>query len=517
MSEFFKLIHIDLIIVAANFAFVIWLYFKRNPLEHSKPFMFRRFVNWFPMALTYAFLYMARYNLAVAKNALGAGMTPADFGMIFGFGTLTYGLSFLLNGPLVDKIGGKKGILIAAVGSSMANIIMGGVTYLFLQGKLQSHLVLIFSVLYSINMFFQSYGAVSIIKVKAYWFHVRERGIFGSIFGTVLSFGIYFALDWGQGIVDASKATLTAPPTTAQSIFRTLFAIETGGKDPTWLVFFIPAFILLVWALIDLFLIKDTPGEANFDNFDVHDASSGEDDKPIEAMVVLKKILTSPIMLTIASIEFMGGVLRNGIVNWYFIFAKEVPQVGAEFFKSNWGLVLAVTGSLGGLYVGWASDHYFHSRRGPPAAIALATTFFLTVIMAITLKTSPITVALCAVGISFLVIAVHSLMSGTAAADFGGKKMTATASGITDGFVYLGSSVQSFAIAFLSKKDWSYWPMFLIPFPLIGLYLAWRMWHSMPAATLKYLATVENVHLKAKDGNSQVSIDSKRVVVREST
>jgi len=28
--------------------------------------------------------------------------------------------SFLLNGPLVDKIGGKKGILIAAIGSSVA-------------------------------------------------------------------------------------------------------------------------------------------------------------------------------------------------------------------------------------------------------------------------------------------------------------------------------------------------------------------------------------------------------------
>jgi MFS transporter, OPA family, glycerol-3-phosphate transporter len=44
-------------------------------------------------------------------------------------------------------------------------------------------------------MYFQSYGAVSIIKVKSYWFHVRERGMFGAIFGTQISIGIYFAFD----------------------------------------------------------------------------------------------------------------------------------------------------------------------------------------------------------------------------------------------------------------------------------------------------------------------------------
>ena len=50
-------------------------------------------------------------------------------------------------------------------------------------------------------MYFQSFGAMSIIKVKAYWFHVRERGVFGAIFGTFISVGVYFAFDWGASIV----------------------------------------------------------------------------------------------------------------------------------------------------------------------------------------------------------------------------------------------------------------------------------------------------------------------------
>ena len=507
--------NIDLIIVALTFGFVIWLYFKRNPLNHSKAFMWRRFVNWFPLGMTYAFLYMARYNLTVAKNALGSAMTVSEFGLIFGCGTAVYASSFLLNGPLVDRIGGKKGILIAALGASVTNMVMGLVTYLFIQGKLHVSMVATFCVLYSINMFFQSYGAVSIIKVKAYWFHVRERGMFGSIFGTLLGAGIYFAIDWGQSIADASKATLSGAPTTLQTIFRYVFGIENGGKDAIWLVFFIPAFILILWAIIDLFLIKDTPGEANFEDFDTHDASSGEDDAPIPAMVVLKKILTNPILLTIAAIEFMGGVLRNGIVNFYFIFAKAVPQVGAEYFKAHWGFLLFFTGSVGCLIVGWISDHYYHSRRGPPAAICMALIFVAALTMSLVLLTSPIAVAICAISISLLVISVHSLMSGTAAADFGGKKMTATASGITDGFTYLGSSLGSFAIGYLSMKSWSYWPIFLIPFPVIGFFLAWKIWHSMPAQTRKYLATVENVHIKVTGKDSTIQIDSETVTIRE--
>jgi OPA family glycerol-3-phosphate transporter-like MFS transporter len=82
-------------------------------------------------------------------------------------------------------------------------------------------------------------------------------------------------------------------------------------------------------------------------------------------------------------------------------------------------------------------------------------------------------------------------MSGTAAADFGGKKMTATASGIVDGCVYLGSGIQSLAVGYLSAKSWQYWPLFLIPFAVLGLYLSISMWHELPEATKKYILKME--------------------------
>jgi len=473
-------------------------------MNHSRKFILRRFWNWFPLGMTYAFLYMARYNLSVSKNALGDLMTKEDFGLIFGAGTVVYGLSFLINGPLVDKIGGKKGIVIAALGSCVANIAMGLVTYLFLNDRLHIPLTVTFAVLYSINMFFQSYGAVSIIKVKAYWFHVRERGIFGAIFGTLISFGVYFAFDWGQAIVNASKAHVIGEPTTLQKIFRLLFAVDTHQVDAIWLVFFLPSVFLVFWTILDLWLIKDTPGEANHDDFDTHDASSGEMDRDFTIRELLHRIFSSRLMLIIAAIEFTSGVLRNGIMQWYFVFAKELPQGSSDFFLKNWGLLLCFAGIIGGFAGGAISDKLFHSRRGPPAAISQAIMLVSAIVMAIFLFHSPTTVGICALIISCCVISVHSLMSGTAAADFGGRKATATASGIVDGFVYLGSGLQSIALGYLTGYSWYFWPVFLAPFALIGCLLALRIWKELPEATRRYLIHIERMRITTTPGQTVI-------------
>ncbi|MGE4133833.1 MAG: MFS transporter [Bdellovibrionales bacterium] len=454
--------------------------------------------------MTYAFLYMARYNLSVSKNALGTAMTKEDFGLIFGAGTVTYGLSFLLNGPLVDKIGGKKGIIIAALGACMANGAMGLATYLFLHDRLPMNLTVVMAVLYSINMFFQSYGAVSIIKVKSYWFHVRERGIFGAIFGSLISMGAYFAFDWGQAIVNAAKVNIEGDPTFLQRTFQLLFAVDTNQVDAIWLVFFIPSAILIFWAMLDMFLIKDLPSQAGFDDFDTHDASSG-DDKEYTIGELIKKILTHRIMLIVAAIEFTTGVVRNGVMQWYFIFAKEHPAGMATFFYKNWGISICLAGIIGGFLGGIVSDKFFQSRRAPPVAMGQGVIFAVCVLMIFTLFNAPLIVGLAALVISCLGITTHSLMSGTAAADFGGRKATATASGIVDGFVYLGSGVQSISLGYLTSIDWIYWPIFMAPFALIGMYLAIKIWHELPEATKRYLIHVEKLSIKVNTATGTVT------------
>ena len=330
------------LLVSTCLVMVITAYFLKNPLGHSRWFMIRRFINWFPLGMTYSFLYMGRYNLTVSKKALGSLMTKEDFGTIFAVGTTVYAFSFLINGPLVDKIGGKKGMLIAGVGSALANILLGVLTYFTVMGQLKVNLVMAYSTLYALNMYFQSYGAVSIIKVKAYWFHVRERGVFGAIFGSLISIGIYFAFDWGQQIVEFTKAGSGGGwlAHLLQTLFASNVLVEGKLVDATWAVFFIPSAIILFWVLLDWWLIKDSPEEANFPAFDTHDASSGQMHIELSTLHLLKKVFASKLMLLIALIGLTSGVFRNGIQNWYFIFADEVKQPGAEFYKMHWGLLL---------------------------------------------------------------------------------------------------------------------------------------------------------------------------------
>lgn len=478
-------------LVGVCLAIVISLYFWNNPMGHSRWFLIRRFLNWFPLGMTYAFLYMGRYNLVVSKNALGTLMTKEDFGIIFAAGTWTYALSFLINGPLVDKIGGKKGIIIAALGSSFANILMGVLTYLVATHQLKMNLVVAFSVIFSVNMYFQSYGAVSIIKVKSYWFHVRERGIFGAIFGTLISIGIYFAFDWGQAIVNMTKANAAGQGGGFQNWLQNFFAVAGQPVDATWAVFFIPAAILIVWVLLDWWLIKDTPEAAGFAPFDTHDASSGQMHVEFTTLGLLKKVLTSPLMLLIACVEFTSGIFRNGIMNWYAVFTREIKQPGTEFFVEHWGLLVCVFGIIGGFAGGFMSDRFFQSRRGPPSALLCGFIFLMTISMAVFLFSSPAVVGWSAIFIVMAAIGVTSLMAGTAATDFGGRKATATCSGIVDGFAYLGSGLQSISLGYLTTWSWHSWPVFLMPFALIGGLIAIWIWHELPAATRKYNAEIK--------------------------
>jgi OPA family glycerol-3-phosphate transporter-like MFS transporter len=599
-------------------------------IEHEWAFRRRRLLNWFPMGMTYAFLYMGRYNLTVAKNALGELMTKEDFGLIFGAGTVTYAIAFLLNGPLVDRMGGRKGILIAAFGAMAANALMGAFLLWTLGGgDAGVSITLVFVVLYSANMYFQSFGAVSIVKVNAHWFHVSERGGFSGIFGTMISSGIWLAFTVNGRLLEA-----------AESIF---------GGPSQWVVFFAPALLLGVMGVTEVFLLRDRPGQAGHTDFDTGDASSDdESDEPLPVLVIFKRLLTNPIILTVAGIEFCTGVLRNGVMHWFPFYAKEVwaladnhalrygewehvwvsigcfvvaavsfglagfakgsPRRGwlmvlgalaflAPFMQDGWGGLLFVAGVIGANVAGWVSDVFFGSRRGPSVAMLYGLLALCTLAMSFVLAPSTSVVewaapdsgleagdeilaiagedgvegwaevaravacvpatcdgsgwdreaCICSSGVdhdasvrspgvivatvlrdgeqleieladpkpemragdtrklaarpvlpmspfllgavvffmSLAVIGSHGLLSGTATMDFGGRKAAATAVGLIDGFVYLGTGLQAFALGYLTSEDWSYWPWFLLPFAVVGTILCFRIWHAHPDARRK--------------------------------
>ncbi len=484
----------QLLIVAMLLTYIITLYFKRNPLKHTPQFMWKRFLSWFPLGMTYAFMYMARYNLDTLATA--EVITKAEKSQISGWGFFVYAASLFISGPLIDKIGGKKGMIMASLGAAIFNILMGWTLYLHLKGSSAVNLVVMLTLFYSLNMFFQSFGAISTIKVKSFWFHVRERGTFGAIFGTLISLGVYFAFDWTEAISRAVNVKYAGEPSAFREFIQSAFFLSGSEVSAFWLIFFIPAGLLILWALIDLVLIKDSPDEAGFGKLETHDASHGQTADFDSWFKTIKSVFSNRVLLMIGVIEFTSGVLRDGIMKWYRLFAKDTGM-GVENILANWGLWAAVTGILGSFLAGWASDKFFHSRRAPVAGIAQTFMFIATLSMLIGISTNSMVVGIGALVMMCAVIAVHSIMSGTATADFGGRKGAATATGVADGFSKLGSSFQEFVLgAIITKETWAYWPSFLIPFTLLGLFFAVKLWRELPEATKKYLAEVEKLKVK---------------------
>jgi len=461
---------------------------------HSEAYRRRRVLNWLPLGLTYAFLYMGRYNLEVSKHAFGDIMGPggealmgnADFGHIFGVGTIIYGFSFIINGPLTDRLGGRFSILAGALGALAANLAMGLATLSLLhQGPgwqwIAANFIPLFAVLYGVNMYFQSFGAVAIVKVNAAWFHVRERGVFGAIFGILISLGIYFAFDW-SGMILKGLAT-EADPT----------------RGLAW-VFFVPAALLGIFWLIDVFYVRDTPGQAGQQDFNTGDASSGDTGPALGAVQVFSLMLKNPVVMTIAVIEFCSGFLRQAIMQWFRTFAKQtdgVLHLKDSFVYENWGLLLCIAGILGGVLAGTISDHLFGSRRGPVAVLLYGV--MLVGATALTFLYVHPVVGLMVIVMSMAVIGVHGMLSGTASMDFGGTRNVGVAVGIIDGFVYLGTAVMSFTYAAILPQqqldaagqlvgpatdpaNWRAWPMAMIPVAALGLWLATRVWHAYPNA-----------------------------------
>lgn len=461
-----KPLHEDLIpigILVAFIGFVLWRLPKVD-LGHSRAFKQRRTFNWLPLGLTYTFLYFGRYNL---KAFQGIGLTEAEFAAVFGVGSMAYGLSLIVNGPLTDRLGGRATILISAAGAACANLWMG---YMAATGD---HFgmtpVRAFTLAYAVNMYFQSFGAISIVKVNAAWFHLRERGTFGGIFGILISLGLYFAYDVGPRI--------------------------TQAMDVEWL-FYIPAALLIVFFGLSAVWVRNQPSDTGHPNFDLGDATN--EGEKLTAGQVFWRMITHPVLMVIALIEMCSGFLRQAILQWGTDFGKGIG-LGKTFVFQNWGLVSCIAGITGGMFAGAISDHLFGSRRSPVSAVLYAI-MVVGAISIVPLFAAPWAIGWSVAAMSMAIIGVHGMLTATASADFAGKKNTGMAVGLIDAFVYVGSMIQSFIYgAYLPAAkirdasgclvpnpaakqidNWHVWPYAMIPVAVIGFLLTLRIWNARP-------------------------------------
>ena len=423
-------------------------------LNHTPEFQARRTKNWLVLGLTYAAMYMARYNFPLANKALSDmyHWDKAQVGLIISTATLVYGISALFNGPLADRFGGRRAMIIGAIGATVFNLMFGLGAYL---GVLGTGPVLLgyLATVWTLNMYFQSYSALALIKVNSGWFHVSERGVFSAIFGSMIQSGRFL-------------------------VFLLLGAAVVAALPWQW-KFFIPAGITALMAVLTYRVVQDTPADAGLPTFDPQDATSGDTEK-ITFAYVARKVFTNPIAITIAAAEFCTGLVRGGFEQWFPRYMQEVQhyQLTNPVFQRN-ALIIVGAGVAGAFVAGFASDKLFGHRR-PPVA------FFGYVIISACLFTiwkapSPELVIVAFVLNSLGISMVHSMLSGTASMDFGGQRAAATAAGMFDGMQYVGQSCVGWGMGkMLDTYGWGAWGLSMLVFSGLGAVLMVTLWNARP-------------------------------------
>ncbi|MDP8268959.1 MAG: MFS transporter, partial [Candidatus Tenebribacter davisii] len=138
------------------------------------------------MWITYASFYLLRVNISIAMPSIMTefGLTKTNMGVVLTSLFFAYAVGQFINGQLGDKLNSRRIITIGLITSAILNIIFG----------LTAGAIVLMSVLWGLNGYFQSMGWGPTVKAQANWFPKNIRGKIAGRLGT--SYIIGGALSW---------------------------------------------------------------------------------------------------------------------------------------------------------------------------------------------------------------------------------------------------------------------------------------------------------------------------------
>jgi MFS transporter, OPA family, glycerol-3-phosphate transporter len=417
-----------------------------NPRPQLPPgYRARRGLNWGIVGLMYTSFYLCRYNLSLANKAISDefGFSKAQMGQIISMQLICYAGGQALNGLLVDKLGGKRAMLVGATGTIAMNILFGASSFW--------GLLWLFVLLRGIDGYVQSFGASGFVKINAAWFSQKERGTFAGVFGFMINLGRF-------GIFYFGPAFLAG--------FTFLGMWSVPPLHWRWL-FWIPAGVATIVAILLVIFVKDTPEEAGFHGLYSDEKDHQDQDVHSDVTTVLKTILSNPNIWIIGLAYACTGAVRQSVDQWFPRYMLEVKGVSMDSAQLKWlGFLIPFVASVGSVISGIISDRVFGGRRAP---VAMGLYFIEACVILVAAQMRDVNmIILFFVLISFTVNATHSIMGPAAAMDIGGRKMAGFAHGIIDSFQYIGGALAGVALGTLIDKSWSYYFYFMVPFGIVG-------------------------------------------------
>lgn len=366
-------------------------------------------VTW----LAYASFYFTRKAFSVAKIGIEEDstfdMTKEMMANIDASYLIAYAIGQFVWGMFADRFGTRVIILGGLVASVVATVIMG----LF-------HGAMIFLIFMFIQGLAQSTGWSSLCKNVGNFFSRQERGRVMGLWCTNYAFGGLVATPFAGWV--------------AYDLFN----------DWRMAFFASAAVVAVVGVLIALFQ-RNKPEDVGLSTIEeYHNEPADELDisDPDEAQgwVEIKAVLSNKVVLLLGLIYFLLKPARYAILLWgpYIVYQEltDVSKVEAAAIPA----AFEFAGLFGPIILGFMSDKLFKSKRMPVCAISL---LLLTCTLAAFIPIVHTGSIPLVIGMLFLIgITLYgpdSMLSGSAAVDFGTRKGAGTATGFVNGCGSIGA------------------------------------------------------------------------------
>ncbi len=408
-----------------------------------------RLSTFWVMLVGYVGYYLCRANLPAAFPLLEQefGYSNTQLGLIASISEIAYAIGKFINGPLADRIGGRKIFLIGMAGAIFWNVIFSLSTSL-----------IAFIAVWCCCRYFLSMGWGGLTKTIGNWYPSDRNGTVMGLVSINFQFG---------------------------GVAATLFAGFLVAQGVGWQgIFIYPALVLSVIWVWSYFSSRSDPTDVipgvTFDKSKVGKkqlADYGDEEKP-EIKVILKILLGMNVYRQLLVFSFLTTLLRSVFFIWTpkFLFDLGLGASSA-ILKSA---VFPLMGVLGTVLIGWYTDRY--AKNGDRARMMWMMLSCLAVcILAIAfLSASPspnfdlILIFLGASG--FFLLGPYSMSAGCLSLDIAGAKGAGSCTGIIDWIGYIGGAVAAFAAGAMSDAlGWSQVFLVLSGFALISTLSAYFM------------------------------------------
>ena len=423
-------------------------------------------VTW----LIYASLYLTRKSFSVAKIAFAddpkVTLTRNDYGLIDSAYLTTYMAGQFLFGALGDRFGPRRVLLFGLSLSVLAAVIYGFSTAFY-----------VMAILAVAQGVAQSTGWSNTAKVMSSWFSQRERGKVIGWWCTHYAVGAAIALPLAGFLM-----TQFGSP-------------RPAGEDGSTIVPYWPAAFWGAAAVVFLVLViawrflRDRPEDVGLPSIEAYHNEGeavileGDDpeDEPDRSWKLIGEVLRVPSIWLLGLAYFAIKLTRYAFYFWGPKYINE--SLGADAQDSTLiAAALPVGGVIGVIATGYISDYCFQSRRAPVAILSLLLTAGI-MLLGLTEINSYWLMAGFFFMIGAFLFGPDTLISGTAAIDFGTKKGAGTAAGVVNGVGSLGAILGGWLPGYITTEDdWStMFYIFLVGILASALVLT-PLWNALPVS-----------------------------------